>query len=67
MPRAKRLIAGLEVLLKYDHSGWCDAEKGILWGPKGIEVPRCRGGDEDKLIEYGWCYDDGRQRWYAHT
>ena len=67
MARAEQLIAGLEILLQYEPGGWCDASDGILWGPKGVKVPRVVGGDEDKLIEYGWCYDSGRQRWYANT
>ena len=67
MPRGELLIAGLEILLRYDPNGWCDADNGVLWGPKGVEVPRVVGGDEDKLIEYGWRYDGGRQRWYANT
>ena len=67
MPKATDLIAGLCILLRYEPSGWCDAEDGVLWGPKGVEVPRVKGGDEDELIECGWRYDDIRQRWFANT
>ena len=65
MPRAKQLIAGLEILLRYESKGWCDAENGIVWGPKGVidtSMP-----DEDKLLDFGWRWDEGRQRWYAST
>ena len=65
MSKRSHIIAGLEILEKYDPDGWCDAQHDILYGcpfdPKISEE------DQEALKGLGWFLDEETESWAIFT
>jgi hypothetical protein len=67
MPKARAIIQGLEILLKYKPEGYCEAQHDILYGP-GSSDPEDYSPEDQKALEaLGWHWDTEADCWAAFT
>jgi hypothetical protein len=64
MARADEILKGLQILIKYNPKGWCDAQHDVLYGP---EVENISDEDKQALLQLRWLYDASVDSWYVFT